>query len=668
MTAVAVVGMHRSGTSMVMRALMAAGLRGGEEGDLIRPAPDNPEGFWEHDAIKRVNERVLTALGGAWDCPPPRDPGWSSDPTLASLKARAAEILADLQADAAWGWKDPRTALNFEFWHELVPDLRLVACVRNPIEVALSLRERHRTSLEFGLRLWWEYNQRILQLEDLAPAIWVHYDSMLHNTRAHVLRLASFIGLDTSPSAVDAAVESCRRPLRHAEIRDEELKEFDLAASVLDLYRRLSSASGRDTSALPSAPGTQGHRVGRVDQARVELAVARRVVQQQRSEIAQRSPTELATGELAAVQEQLQVVRADVSSMTDAIAALQDQVHASRYELERIMDPVGWHDVAAVRRLVRDRLPIDARVAVITKGDARLVDIYGRAAFHHPAAPDGSWLGFHPPSDDAAIAQLEATRARGADHLLIPKSSLWWLDHYGGLAAYLEQFDELSRDESAWLFALVPASSSVPAEHVAASLTVITFGHRGESRVKQQLREAGIDARVIAVPTDAGPCYEHATSSIGLAMRSVTTEFTLVMSPHAVSVRGSLAELIDALADSGVAAASPRVLGADGYLQNAGMRVLPEGCLEPVLTDDDDPSGCSLTEREVIDAAWAGCVLFRAADVTSVGSLEGSDDLQTATADLCARLQRRGRRVILAPAAVVVNCAAVGSVRMRTAR
>jgi hypothetical protein len=41
---VAIVGMHRSGTSMVAKLLQQAGLNLGDEGDLMPPAAENPEG------------------------------------------------------------------------------------------------------------------------------------------------------------------------------------------------------------------------------------------------------------------------------------------------------------------------------------------------------------------------------------------------------------------------------------------------------------------------------------------------------------------------------------------------------------------------------------------------------------------------------------------------
>ena len=48
-------------------------------------------------------------------------------------------------------------------------------------------------------------------------------------------------------------------------------------------------------------------------------------------------------------------------------------------------------------------------------------------------------LGTIPEGSDAAIAHCcEALRAKGADYLLFPATSLWWLEHYSGFTSHLD--------------------------------------------------------------------------------------------------------------------------------------------------------------------------------------------------------------------------------------
>ena len=62
--AVLVLAMHRSGTSVLARAISLLGVS--LPSDLPAPGPDNPEGYWESVGLQRINDRLLQAAGSAW--------------------------------------------------------------------------------------------------------------------------------------------------------------------------------------------------------------------------------------------------------------------------------------------------------------------------------------------------------------------------------------------------------------------------------------------------------------------------------------------------------------------------------------------------------------------------------------------------------------------------
>src|SRR5580704_9217804 len=64
-TALVVLGMHRSGTSALTGMLHHLGVALGEH--LMPATQDNPRGYWEHSDIVAVHERLMAALGWAWD-------------------------------------------------------------------------------------------------------------------------------------------------------------------------------------------------------------------------------------------------------------------------------------------------------------------------------------------------------------------------------------------------------------------------------------------------------------------------------------------------------------------------------------------------------------------------------------------------------------------------
>ena len=94
--------------------------------------------------------------------------------------------------------------------------------------------------------------------------------------------------------------------------------------------------------------------------------------------------------------------------------------------------------VQRVRQLVCETVPVGAAVLVMTKGDDELLRFDGRRGWHFPQRDDGAYTGYYPPDSEACIAELERLRARGAEFLVIPETSRWWLEHYKRFAEHLE--------------------------------------------------------------------------------------------------------------------------------------------------------------------------------------------------------------------------------------
>ena len=95
--------------------------------------------------------------------------------------------------------------------------------------------------------------------------------------------------------------------------------------------------------------------------------------------------------------------------------------------------------VARVRELTVGLTMPGATVAVVGKGDPALLDLAGRTGWHFPRQPDGTYLGYYPRDDAAAVTLLEEARLAGADYVVFPSTSLWWLDHYRGLHQHLQE-------------------------------------------------------------------------------------------------------------------------------------------------------------------------------------------------------------------------------------
>jgi glycosyltransferase involved in cell wall biosynthesis len=123
------------------------------------------------------------------------------------------------------------------------------------------------------------------------------------------------------------------------------------------------------------------------------------------------------------------------------------------------------------RVLLQRALPANATVAVVSRGDGELLRLEGLDAWHFPQRADGVYLGYYPPDSAAAIQHLEALRAKGAEFLAVPASSLWWLEHYAGFTRHLEDHYELilHEQDACAIYALVDEHGAVKSPEVNAS-------------------------------------------------------------------------------------------------------------------------------------------------------------------------------------------------------
>jgi len=101
-------------------------------------------------------------------------------------------------------------------------------------------------------------------------------------------------------------------------------------------------------------------------------------------------------------------------------------------------NPRYEREAEQVRAAVKETVPSDSTVLVISRGDERLLQLNGHRAEHFPQSEDGAWAGHHPADSAEAVGHLELLRGRGAEFLVIPPTYLWWLRHYDGLRRHLD--------------------------------------------------------------------------------------------------------------------------------------------------------------------------------------------------------------------------------------
>ena len=232
-----IAGMHRSGTSMIASLLHACGLDLGPEKDFLPPAPNNPEGFWENRSFLRLNDAILKELGGSWDHPPQMDAaGWENEPNLHPLRKKAGKLLRRFEGCEPWGWKDPRNCLTLPWWRKLLPEMKVLICVRNPLAVAESLRLRNGIAYPDSFDLWLIYNRRVLAAAPVERRLVTLCETYLHHPHVELCRVLQWAGLTATEQQVEQACRRIVPPLMHHRATVDDLARAGASDAVMQCY------------------------------------------------------------------------------------------------------------------------------------------------------------------------------------------------------------------------------------------------------------------------------------------------------------------------------------------------------------------------------------------------------------------------------------------------
>ncbi len=155
-----VVGMHRSGTSLISNWLYRCGLQLGEH--LLEAGNGNVEGHFEDVEFLKMHEEILTsndypASGYVYDK--------VIDISIYQLAKLKSVIKLKNQLYPQWGWKEPRTCLFLDLYRELLPNSKYLVIVRDYAAVVYSLLKR-----DFA-----EYEGKYLGRKKLSRFVWLYF-------------------------------------------------------------------------------------------------------------------------------------------------------------------------------------------------------------------------------------------------------------------------------------------------------------------------------------------------------------------------------------------------------------------------------------------------------------------------------------------------------------
>jgi len=180
--AVIVLGMHRSGTSLLIRVLEAMGA---DLGDNCH------KGLAENLSLMRADERLLREIGNGWQTASPLREDWVRDPAVTPFREEIRNILAtEFASSSLFSFKDPRISLLLPLYLEVLRDLGIdphfVVIERKDLEVARSLAVRNRIPLGTSIRMCRRYRESINRFSEGQKRVYVHFDDLVRNPESVV--------------------------------------------------------------------------------------------------------------------------------------------------------------------------------------------------------------------------------------------------------------------------------------------------------------------------------------------------------------------------------------------------------------------------------------------------------------------------------------------------
>jgi len=277
---VIIIGMHRSGTSLLTELLEELGLFVGAQKD------QHSESLFFQD----LNKWIFEQCGARWDTPSAVDYLWENQNLLQAVEDYVRNLVesprvvrylgqrlfwtnrAVTRLTLPWGWKDPRNTFTLPLWLRIFPEAKVLHIKRHGVDVAQSLVVRSRNGqaetlekyqkyrrfvffrpkrggfmesprcakVSGGFSLWNEYLEKAGALvENLAKnqVLELKYEDLVTDIGTHLTAAANFCELDAAPDQIRALASNVRASRVYSFLRDPALIRFaERHESELNIY------------------------------------------------------------------------------------------------------------------------------------------------------------------------------------------------------------------------------------------------------------------------------------------------------------------------------------------------------------------------------------------------------------------------------------------------
>ena len=213
-----VLGVERSGTSVVAEMVHRWGAYAGPPEKLHKADTHAPRGYWEFlplwDLLAELGD---FDAGATW---------WDNDfqrqierkAADAAFRTKATELMTEMYTGGPWFWKDPALSHFLPFWKRIWTDAIYIITVRNPLDTAVSWQKfimpanaPVRISFVAMNLLRWQHIMMLIlrHTEDAQHKLFLGYEDIVHQPRAQAERLTCFLNskFGNQGSSIQAMVD-----------------------------------------------------------------------------------------------------------------------------------------------------------------------------------------------------------------------------------------------------------------------------------------------------------------------------------------------------------------------------------------------------------------------------------------------------------------------------
>lgn len=264
---VIILGMHRSGTTMLTNLIHKYGIFMGSQME------QNSESI----GFLKINEQLLKNHGGTW-----YKPIHLSVDNVNEYEIKYIENLLKKESfkvsyyanedrnmnEFRWGWKDPRNTFTTEVWKHFFPKAKFIHIYRNPIDVANSLMVRENkftkngkikwyynvvknyvksglyverapelSNIENGIDLWKSYVTEAFLIQD--RIIHIKYENLLTNPVEELEKIINFLGISHDKSKILEITSQINSKRKYAFVNNDFLKDVYLNHEEDELITKL---------------------------------------------------------------------------------------------------------------------------------------------------------------------------------------------------------------------------------------------------------------------------------------------------------------------------------------------------------------------------------------------------------------------------------------------